>query len=107
SRLDHRRVPPGTERRRFHRDGDRMTYDPESYSVPEIARLLKDLKDDVGGLREQVQALGGTFVTRGEFEAWRTAYDREISGMKSAIAEARAASAPVRTSPWTIASFAV
>lgn len=84
-----------------------MTFDADSYSVPEIARLLRDLKDDVGGLREQVQALGGTFVTRGEFEAWRTAYDRELRGAKDDVAEAKAAAAPVKVSGWVIAAFGV
>ncbi|MDR6868437.1 hypothetical protein J2Y69_003053 [Microbacterium resistens] len=82
-----------------------MTYDPETYSVPEIARLLKDLRAEMGGLREQVQALAGTFVTRGEFEAWRTAYDREVRDLKADLTETRTATAPVRVSGWTIAAF--
>ena len=82
-----------------------MTYDPETYSIPEIARLLRSLKEDMEGLRGEVKELAGTFVSRGEFEAWRTAYNREIADMKKDLSDHKAASAPVRTSGWTIAGF--
>lgn len=84
-----------------------MTTDPNSYSVPEIARLLRDLKEQLGEVREQVAALGGQFVSRVEFEAWRTAYDREIRDLKAALDAQRAATQPVKVSGWTIAGFAV
>lgn len=74
---------------------------PESdYSLPEVVRLLTSLTGDVQNLRTDVHNLGTQFVTRGEFEAWRTAYDRELK-------EHKQSTAPVRTSPWTIAGFAV
>ena len=74
--------------------------DADSYSLPEVVRLLNGLTGDVRALSTEVHALGGTFVTRGEFEAWRTAYDRELKDAKSA-------SAPVRVSPWTIAAVII
>lgn len=82
-----------------------MGDDAESYSQAEIVRLLKGITSDVATLRGEVHALGGTFVTRAEHEAWRTAYDREIKQIKDDAAAREAATAPVRVSGWTIAGF--
>lgn len=84
-----------------------MTDSADTYTQAEIVRLLKGLDQSVSDLRAEVHALGATFVTRGEFEAWRTAYDREIKAMKDDVAEVKAAAAPVKTSGWTIAAFAL
>jgi len=72
----------------------------DDYTMPEVVRLLKSLTADVKDLREDVHDLGAQFVTRAEFEAWRTAYDRELKELK-------ATTAPVRTSPWTILGVAI
>lgn len=77
-----------------------MSEDPESYSQAEIVRLLKALSTDVGVLRAEVHALGSTFVTRAELNAWQTAYDREIRDLKESTK-------PVKVSGWIIAGFAL
>lgn len=84
-----------------------MSDDPDSYSQAEIVRLLKGIQQDMGDLRTEVHAFGGTFVTRAELTAWQTAYDREVKQLRTEIAETKAATAPVKTSPWTIAGFFV
>ncbi|MDR6867542.1 ElaB/YqjD/DUF883 family membrane-anchored ribosome-binding protein [Microbacterium resistens] len=71
----------------------------DDYTMPEVVRLLKTLTVDVRDLRGDVHDLGSQFVTRAEFEAWRTAYDRELKELKSTTA-------PVRSSPWTIVGVA-
>ena len=82
-----------------------MSGDAESYSQAEIVRLLKALSSDMGGLRAEVHALGSTFVTRAELNAWQTSYDREVKQIRTEVAESKAAAAPVRVSGWTIAGF--
>lgn len=77
-----------------------MTDDPDSYSQAEIVRLLKGLSQNVSELRGEVSALGATFVTRAELNAWQTAYDREIRDLKDNAK-------PVKVSGWIIAGFAL
>ena len=77
-----------------------MTYDPETYSTAELARLVKDVGAGLKAVSQKIDELDGKVITRAEFEAWHTSYDREIRDLKQQ-------STPIKTSGWTIAAFAV
>jgi hypothetical protein len=56
-----------------------MSDDAETYTQPEIVRLLKRLDGNIGDLREDVRRLEGSYVTRAEWELWKEANDRPKS----------------------------
>lgn len=82
-----------------------MTDSPDSYTQAEVVRLLRALTTDVKDLRGEVHQMGGTFVTRAEFDAWRTSYDRELKQIRADQVALETAAQPVRVSGWTIAAF--
>ena len=84
-----------------------MTYDAQTYSTAELARLVKDVGAGLKAVSQKIDQLDGKFVTRAEFEAWQTAYDREARDLKVSLEAARAASAPVKTSGWQVAAVVI
>ena len=83
----------------------------DDYSHPELVRLVKGLEKSFTDFRSELRAdisrMEGAYVTRGEFTAWQTAYDREQEAVREMVGELKANTAPVRVSPWLIAGFAV
>lgn len=83
----------------------------DDYSHPELVRLVKGLEKSFTDFRSELRAdisrMEGAYVTRVEFTAWQTAYDREQKATRDQIIEVKSATAPVRVSPWLIAGFAV
>lgn len=50
--------------------------DPNSYSQAEIVRLLQTVSRDVGNLREDIRAERGMYVSRAEWDLWKTSNER-------------------------------
>ena len=83
----------------------------DDYSHPELVRLVKGLEKSFTDFRTELRAdisrMEGAYVTRVEFTAWQTAYDREQKATRELIGKVESSTAPVRVSPWLIAGFAV
>jgi hypothetical protein len=53
-----------------------MTEDADSYTQPEIVRLLKRLDLSVTDLRGDLRRLEGNYVTRAEWALWKENHER-------------------------------
>lgn len=53
-----------------------MTEDAESYSQPEIVRLLKRLDTSITDLRGDMRRIEGNYVTRAEWSLWKESNER-------------------------------
>ena len=56
-------------------------------TTAEVVRTVHRIEEDVREMKKDMKAQGSTFIPRGEFEAWRTAIDREIVGLKEQLAK--------------------
>lgn len=65
-----------------------------------VVARIDDLRTDVASLRAEIKDRDVTYVSRAEFEAWRTGIGREIGDIKASAARSRA--------PWwSVAAVAV
>lgn len=72
----------------------------ESSTLAVVVARIDDLRADVASMRSEMKERDTTYVSRPEFEAWRTGIGREIGDIKASAARARA--------PWwSVAAVAV
>ena len=70
-----------------------MTNEPDAGAqLAVVSSQIKDLREDFDRLRLELRERDHTFVSRAEFEAWRTGIGRELGDIK--------ANAARRTAPW-------
>jgi len=59
---------------------------PDPYSPAELGRAVERIELDIREIKNDVKQQDRIYVTRGEYEAWRTGIDREVSSIKTALA---------------------
>lgn len=59
----------------------------DPYSPGELGRAVERIELDIREIKTDLKSQGTAFITRGEFEAWRTGIDREVRDMKQSIAD--------------------
>lgn len=69
---------------------------PEDPQTAVILERIEQLRGDMADLKTTLATHGQTYVPRGEFEAWKTAFNNEIHDLKAA-----------RAPWWTWAALAV
>lgn len=55
----------------------------DDYSTPEIVRSLRRIETGLGEVNAELKAYSTVYVSRAEFQEWRTAIGREIGETKS------------------------
>lgn len=65
-----------------------MTTNPDPiWSPGELGRAVERIELDIREIKSDVKNQSAVYVTRGEFEAWRTGNDREVRDIKQALAD--------------------
>lgn len=52
---------------------------------PELGRAIERIELDTREIKQDLKEQSKNYVTRGEFEAWRTGLDREVVGIKDSL----------------------
>lgn len=70
---------------------------------PELGRAVARIELDLREIKVDLKNQGQNYVARGEFEAWRTAIDREVKGIKDSIDKAITELKAARPAWWQVA----
>lgn len=83
----------------------------EEYTQAEMVRTLTRLEEGQTKLEHKIDALSATYVQKDAYEIRTSAIERDIKAIKQThtddITTIRAEQAPVKTSPWVIASVII
>ena len=59
----------------------------EPWSASELGRTVERIELDIREIKTDVKHQSAVYVTRGEYEAWRTGIDREVRDIKTALTD--------------------